>query len=240
MIVDKISLAIAFVAGLLSFLNPCVLPLIPGFLGYLSGVSLTGSSEGRRRIFWCSCFFVLGFASVFALLGVLLNTVLQQVSFAAREWLGRIGGTIIMVFGLSLLGLLEIPWLQSEHKVRLRSGMGLSAYVLSFAFGAVFAVSWTPCVGAILGSILVLAASRPTESFWLLLGYALGLGVPFLLTGLFASFAVKWIGRLARYLWVINRLTGVFLIVLGILVFTDNLAALVSGTFLNRELLRQI
>jgi len=238
--VDKVSLAIAFVAGLLSFLNPCVLPLIPGFLGYLSGVSLTQSFEGRRRIFLCSCFFVLGFASVFALLGVLLNTVLQQASFEAREWLGRIGGTIIMVFGLNLLGLLEIPWLQSEHKVRLKSGVRLSPYVLSFVFGTVFAVSWTPCVGAILGSILVLAASRPTESFWLLFGYALGLGVPFLLTGFFASFAGTLIGRVTRTLGIINRLTGIFLILLGILVFTDNLAALVNGTFLNQELLRRI
>ncbi|MDD5573625.1 MAG: cytochrome c biogenesis protein CcdA [Candidatus Omnitrophica bacterium] len=237
---DRISLVIAFGAGLLSFLNPCVLPLIPGFLGYLSGVSSTGFMEGRLRIFLCSCFFVLGFAAVFALLGVLLNTILQQISFTAREWLGRLGGTVIIVFGLHLLGLLEIPWLEKEHKVQLKSGMHLSPYVLSFVFGAVFAVSWTPCVGAILGSILALAANRPGESFWLLLSYALGLGIPFLLTGLFASFAAKLIGRLARYLWIIHRLTGVFLILLGILVFTDQLAVLVSGTFLNEELLRQI
>ncbi len=240
MTVDRISLAIAFGAGLLSFLNPCVLPLVPGFLGYLSGVSLAQTSAGRRRIFLCSCFFVLGFASVFALLGVLLNTVLQQVSFAAKEWLGRIGGIIIIVFGLNLLGLLEIPWLQREHGVRLRRGVQMSPYVFSFVFGAAFAVGWTPCVGAILGSILALAASRPAASFWLLLGYALGLGVPFLLTGLFASFTAKLIGGMNRHLGIINRLTGIFLILLGILVFTDNLAAFVSGTFMNRELLRQI
>jgi cytochrome c-type biogenesis protein len=238
--VDRATLVIAFSAGLLSFLNPCVLPLVPAFLGHLSGVSLSQSSAGRLKIFLCSVFFVLGFASIFALLGVLLNTVLRQVSFEAREWLGRIGGTVIIVFGLNLLGLLDIPWLQGEHKIQLKSRMGLPAYALSFVFGAVFAVSWTPCVGAVLGSILILAASRPAESFGLLLGYAIGLGMPFLATGLFVSFAGKLISGMNRYLGIVNRLTGVFLIFLGILVFTDNLAAVVSGTFLNQELLRRI
>src|SRR3989338_7702518 len=153
----EVSLIAAFIGGIVSFLSPCVLPLIPGFLAYLSGTSLGDtSSSARVKMFLNSLFFVLGFSVVFALLGVLLNTILSQSSYLIQEWLGRIGGIIIIIFALYLLGLLKLPFLEKEHKINVKKRFSIT-YVTSFVFGAAFAVGWTPCVGAILGAVLALA-----------------------------------------------------------------------------------
>lgn len=223
---EQVSLLAAFAAGLLSFANPCVLPLVPGFLGYLSGVSLTAPGN-RRKVFINSVFFVLGFSFIFALLGVLLNSVLEAASTTVRVALSRIGGVVIFLFGLQVLKLLHIPFLEKEHKFGLRSGAKPS-YAVSFLFGAAFAVGWTPCVGALLASVLALAATSAGRSFVLLSSYALGLGLPFLLVGLFSSEAVRWISKSARFFKYFNFLVGGFLVLLGILVFTGRLSALVD------------
>jgi len=182
-----ISLIIAFVAGIVSFLSPCVLPIIPGFLAYLSGVSLKeGKGRQRLEIFLNSVFFVLGFSVIFAALGVLLNTVLSGVAYEAQTWLARIGGAIVIAFGLYLTGILKIGFLEREHKFRVKRKFK-SRYVTSFVFGSAFAAGWTPCVGAALGAILGLAASDPGSAFSLLMAYSLGLGLPFLAVGLFAG-----------------------------------------------------
>ncbi|MBI2110725.1 cytochrome C biogenesis protein, partial [Candidatus Woesearchaeota archaeon] len=136
---------IAFGAGLISFLSPCVLPLIPGFLAYLSGT--TGKDSSRTHTFLNSIAFVLGFSLVFALLGVLLNTILENVSYSVQTWLSRIGGIIIIIFALSILGLIKIGFLQKEHKFHVKKKFSIS-YITSFVFGAAFAVGWTPCVSA--------------------------------------------------------------------------------------------
>jgi len=122
------------------------LPLVPGFLGYLSGVLLTETSRGTPKVFYHTVFFVLGFSCVFALLGVLLNTIFLNVSYTVKVWLGRTGGTIIILFGLYLLGLLRFRFLETEQKIPLK-GLSLPPTLFSFVFGAVFGVSWTPCVG---------------------------------------------------------------------------------------------
>ncbi|MCH8251489.1 MAG: sulfite exporter TauE/SafE family protein, partial [Planctomycetes bacterium] len=194
----EVSLVVAFVAGIVSFLSPCVLPIIPGFLAYLSGVSLQ-ESKGRRRlaIFINSVFFVLGFSVIFALLGVLLNTVLSGVAYEAQTWLARIGGAIVIVFGLYLTGLLRIGFLEREHKFRVTRKFQ-SRYMTSFVFGSAFAAGWTPCVGAALGAILGLAAINPGSAFSLLMSYSLGLGLPFLAVGLFASGAADIINKYAK------------------------------------------
>ncbi|MBI5051476.1 cytochrome C biogenesis protein [Candidatus Micrarchaeota archaeon] len=214
----------AFLAGLLSFLSPCVLPLIPAFLSYLSGVSLKEGNESgvRLKIFLNSLFFVLGFTLIFSIIGVILNGALGGVSYDVKLWLGRIGGVIIIVFGLFVMGLIRISFLEKEYKLRPHETK--YSYLTSFVFGASFAVGWSPCVGAILGSILTLAFTSPGSAFGLLFAYSLGLGVPFLITGAFTAQASSFIKAhigLMRYL---NLVVGVFLIVLGILVFTDNLA----------------
>lgn len=231
---DHISIFLVFGAGLFSFLNPCVLPLIPGFLGYLSGISAADSGSHQRKIFYNSVFFVLGFSCIFAFLGVLLNTVLRDVSFPVKTWSGRIAGVLIIIFGFRLLGLLKLGFLETEHKITLKTGLKPS-YLLSFVFGAVFAVSWTPCVGAILGSVLALAISSPGSSFLLLVAYALGMGIPFLFVGLFTSLAAKVIQKSAGFLKFLNIIAGFLLVIVGVFVFTGNLSLMAAKGALKSE-----
>lgn len=235
---NEVSFVIAFTAGLVSFLSPCVLPIIPGFLAYLAGASLNDKEAGRLSIFFTSVFFVFGFAAVFAVLGVILNTILEQVAYAAQVWLARAGGTIIIIFGLYLTGLLKLPFLEREYKFRITGQFG-SRYLTSFMFGAAFAAGWTPCVGAVLGGILGLAAAAPGSAFTLLFAYSLGLGIPFLLVGLFASRASSLIRRFAHFLIYINITFGIILIIIGILAFTQNLDRVANLELLNKFLLEQ-
>mgnify|MGYP001587400171 FL=1 len=223
------TLIVAFIAGIVSFVSPCILPLIPGFLAYLSGTS-TGQQGTRLKIFLNSVAFVLGFSVIFALLGVLLNTILERVSYNVQTWLSRIGGIIIILFALYILGLIKISFLEREHKFAVKKKFSIT-YVTSFVFGAAFAVGWTPCVSAILGSILALAVTKPSLSFILLLSYALGLGIPFLLVGLFTTQAISLINKSATVLKYFNIVVGVLLLILGILVFTNKLNVVANWFF---------
>jgi len=219
---NQLSYTFAFAAGLISFLSPCVLPLIPGFLAYLAGASTKEGGERRLSIFLSSVFFVLGFAAVFSLLGVLLNTALEAIAYDVQTWLARIGGALIIFFGLYLAGLIKIGFLEKEYRVRVKYKFS-SRHLTSFVFGAAFAVGWTPCVGAVLGAILGLAASEPGAAFGLLMAYSIGFGVPFLLVGLFTSQASALIARFGKYLKPINIVFGILLVLIGVLVFTQNL-----------------
>ena len=220
---SDITLLAVFIAGLLSFASPCVLPLVPGFLSYLGGVGLKdGEKASRLRVFLNAVAYVLGFVMVFSVLGVLLNGVLGAASYDVRIWLSRIGGAIIILFGLYMLGLIKLGFLQTEHRVKPGEGAKRS-YLFSFLFGASFAVGWSPCVGAILGAVLTLAATAPGQSFVLLFVYSLGLGIPFLLVGAFVAQARELIRKAGPYMQYFNYVAGALLIILGILVFTDNL-----------------
>lgn len=235
----------AFLGGIVSFLAPCVLPIIPGFLAYLAGASSADTAGGskRREIFLNSVFFVLGFGVVFALLGVLLNTILESVAYGVQEWLSRIGGAMIIFFGLYLVGLIKIPFLEREHKINVAAGAGAgrgagkakfaSRYVTSFLFGLAFAAGWTPCVGPALGVILGLAATAPGSAFLLLLTYAAGLGIPFLLVGAFTAQAGEFINRHAVGLKYLNIVFGILLLALGVLIFTQKLSLIANFDFLN-------
>jgi len=226
---------VAFIAGLVSFLAPCVLPLVPGFLVYLAGTSTREGAGKRWDIVLASILFVFGFSFVFSLLGVLLNTVLMAVSNGVQLWLSRAGGAIIIFFGLYLVGLIRIGWLEQEHKF---SVTGIrSKYLTSFIFGVAFAAGWTPCVGAALGAILGLAATEPALAFTLLLTYSAGLGLPFILTGLFASEAAGWIRKYSPVLHYVNIVFGILLIVIGILIFTQTLSLVADLPQLNGYLL---
>ena len=227
----------AFLGGLVSFLAPCVLPIIPGFLAYLAGASTTETGSKRKEIFINSIFFVLGFSVVFALLGVLLNTLLQNIAYEVQLWLSRIGGVMIIFFGLYLVRLIKIPFLEREYKFGVKIKFK-SRYATSFLFGLAFAVGWTPCVGPALGVILGLAAINPGSTFLLLLTYALGLGIPFLIVGAFTGQAVEFINRHAKGLKYLNIVFGVILLALGILIFTQKLTLIANFTFLNNILLR--
>ena len=234
---NDLNTAFAFLGGLVSFLSPCVLPIIPGFLAYLAGTSLSQSDTKRKDIFLNSVFFVLGFSLVFAVLGVLLNTVLAHAAYDVQTWLARVGGAIIIFFGLYLTGLIHIPFLEREYKFTISHKFS-SRFLTSFFFGAAFAAGWTPCVGAVLGGILGIAASAPGSAFALLFAYSVGLGVPFLVVGLFASQASALINRYAQVLQYISKAFGVLLIILGILAFTQSLSLVANFELLNRLLLK--
>lgn len=219
-----ITLAAAFVAGVLSFASPCVLPLVPGFLSYLGGVGLKeGEKASRMRIFLNAAAYVLGFVAVFSLLGAVLNGALGEASYDVRTWLSRIGGAIIILFGLYMLGLIKLGFLQSEHRAK-PGGVARRSYLFSFLFGASFAVGWSPCVGAILGAVLTLAATAPGESFVLLFAYSLGLGLPFLIAGAFIAQARGLIRKAGPFMQYFSYASGALLIILGILVFTGSLS----------------
>ena len=173
----------------------------------------------------------MGFSIIFSLVGVLLQSVLSNVAYTVQNWLGYIGGAIIILFGLYLLGLIKIGFLEREHKLKVKRKFKYS-YITSFLFGAAFAVGWTPCVGAVLGTILTLAITNPASAFKFLLSYSLGLGIPFLIVGLFTSRASKLIEKVVPKLKYFNYAFGVILILLGILVFTSQLSRIASVPFL--------
>ena len=221
----EITLIIAFLAGLASFLSPCVLPLVPAFVAYLSGTTASeikqDSAKARASVFINTLLFVIGFTFVFALLGALINSVLANISYALKDILAKVAGVIIVLLGLVLLGVIKPAFLQQEHKLRLK---GLKpSYVTSFLFGAAFAVGWTPCVGAILGVIFTLALTQPALAFAMLFAYGLGLGLPFLAVGAFTSTATELINKYQGLMKYVMVISGIILILLGILIFTNEL-----------------
>lgn len=232
---NGVSLWVAFAAGMVSFLSPCVLPIIPGFLAYLSGATIGKEPAKRGELFLNALFFVVGFSIIFAILGVLLNSILRGAAYDVQEWLSWIGGAIVIFFGIYLMGYLHIPFLEREHKFG-RVKKFSSRYLTSLVFGMAFAAGWTPCVGAALAAILGLAVSAPGTAFSLLLAYSLGLGVPFLVVGIFTASAANLINRYAGVVYYINIVFGIILVGLGILVFTQNVSLLGNFSVLNRFL----
>lgn len=231
----QITFFISFLAGIISFFAPCVIPLVPAFLGFLAGQKVEDVS--RWKLFGYTFMFVLGFGTVFSVMGVLLNSILSNVALTAQTWLGRIAGVIIILFGFYLLGFIKPEFLAKEHKFRIHRFR--SRALTSFVFGAAFAVGWTPCVGAVLGSILALAAAMPSDAFLLLFAYSLGLGIPFLIVGLFAHDFNRWIQRHTTFLKYFNIVVGLLITLLGVLVFTNKLAFIARYfSFLNKFLLK--
>ncbi|HEY5735670.1 MAG TPA: cytochrome c biogenesis protein CcdA [Nitrosopumilus sp.] len=239
----EVTILIALLAGLSSFIAPCILPMIPAFLAYISGTTLTelGSKNGtvlsinRANIILNTVFFVLGFSIVFSILGVIINSVLSNTVSEFVETLNMVGGVIIVAFGVFLLLSTKIRSLNVEKKFFPKNSK--SSYPMSFVFGLAFAVGWTPCVGPILGTILTLAATTPSVSFSLLLSYSLGLGIPFLLMGIFFSRATRVIRSMSKHLKYYNIVLGSFIIILGVLVFTNQLAYIANFPLLNELVL---
>ena len=240
----EITLAVAVLAGLGSFVAPCILPMIPAFLAYISGSTLSelnqkGGSQtitiNRTKIILNTVFFVLGFSVVFSTLGVIINSTLANSSGDLIQGFNQIGGIIIIGFGAFLLLSSKINKLNIEKKFIPKRSK--ASYPLSFVFGLAFAAGWTPCVGPILGTILTLAATTPSVAFNLLLAYSLGLGIPFVLMGVFFSRASKIIKAMSRHLKYYNLILGGFIILLGVLVFTNQLAYIANFPLLNELLL---
>jgi len=237
------TIVVALLAGLGSFVAPCILPMIPAFLAYISGTTVTeiGSKNGtvlavnRLNIILNTIFFVLGFSVVFSTLGVIINSVLSNTTGEITGTLNFVGGIIIISFGIFLFLSTKIRSLNVEKKFFPKNSK--SSYPMSFVFGLAFAVGWTPCVGPILGTILTLAATTPSLSFTLLLVYSLGLGIPFILMGVFFSRATRIIRSMTKHLKYYNVILGVFIIILGILVFTNQLAYIANFPLLNELVL---
>jgi cytochrome c-type biogenesis protein len=239
----EVTILVAMIAGLGSFVAPCILPMIPAFIAYISGTTITelGSKKGsvisinRSDIILNTVFFVLGFSIVFSALGVLINSILSNVAGDVLQSLNYIGGIIIIAFGLFMLLSTKIRALNVEKKFFPKKEK--SSYPLSFVFGLAFAAGWTPCVGPILGTILTLAATTPSVSFHLLLAYSIGLGIPFILIGVFFSRATRIIRAMSKHLKYYNLILGGFIIILGILVFTNQLAYIANFPLLNELVL---
>ena len=226
----------AFVAGLLSFLSPCVLPLVPGYVSLISGTNVDHAGEQRvmRSIMLHSVMFILGFSLVFVALGA-GATALGQALGRYRRDLTMIAGAVIIIFGLHLIGLLKIKLLYADK--RMHDVKGGSSPLGAFVVGFAFAFGWTPCIGPVLAGILTLAAAEETVSkgMGLLAIYSLGLAVPFLLTSLGVDRFLAFYGRFRRHLHAVEVVSGVLLIAIGALVLTGRFTVL-SGylSFLNR------
>jgi cytochrome c-type biogenesis protein len=219
------ALAIAAAAGVLSFLSPCVLPIVPPYLAYMAGTSLGEAADRNGRMLKAAAYFVLGLSTVFLLLG-LAASALGRVLLAHQREAAIAAGIVIVVFGLHFLGVLRIPLLAREARFEpgAAAGTALGAYV----FGLAFAFGWTPCIGPVLGAILALAAQGGSAGRGLVLmaAYALGLGVPFLLTALFLGRAMRLMAGIRRHMPAIERVTGVLLVGVGLLMLTGGFSDL--------------
>ena len=219
------AMTLAFLAGVISFLSPCVLPIVPPYLAYMSGISLSEGTDNNKvvSIFLPAVFFVLGLSTVFLILGFTASA-LGTVFLSYQDILITISGILVMGFGLHFLGILRIGFLEREARFEASSqnGSAFGAYVLGLAF----AFGWTPCIGPQLASILTLAASEGSvaRGTTLLGVYALGLGVPFLLVALFLSRLSATLTWLKRHMQIIERLMGLLLWTIGLMMLTGGFA----------------
>ena len=235
----QLSIPLALLAGVVSFLSPCVLPLIPGYVSMLSGASIEELKAGVgaglvRRVLTNSVAFVVGFSMVFVVLGA-SATWLGNSLLVHRGVFNVVAGVIIIIFGLHLTGLVKIPFLYRD--ARIDAGAPRRGVAGSFLLGFAFAFGWTPCIGPILTGILAIAATRDTvyQGMFLLAIYSAGLAIPFLLTALGLSQFLKFYGRFRKHLQVVEVASGVLLIAIGVLVAMNKFTVL-SGylSFLNR------
>ena len=225
---QQITLIAAFAAGFLSFVSPCVLPLIPGYISFVSGISVeemrgdVPPATSRLQVFLTSLAFVIGFSIVFVLLGA-SATAIGKLMFAKLPLLSKVAGGILIVFGLHTMGVFRLAFLETEkrvHSQRKPAGpLGAMLVGVAFAFG------WTPCIGPILGGILAIAGSKNSvaEGITLLAVYSLGLGIPFLLTSLAINQFFGAAKRIRRYYHGIELVSGALLIVIGVLIITGQL-----------------
>ena len=223
----------AFIAGIVSFLSPCVLPLVPGYISFMSGITLEELSKGaaKKLLFkkagLSSVFFVLGFSLVFTALGASATTA-GQFLVNHMEAASKIAGALIILFGLHTLGILPIQWLYYEKKFqpsKINPGQ-----IGSFVMGLAFAFGWTPCIGPILAAILAIAAAQETvvQGMTLLLVYSLGLGIPFILTGFSVNLFLQFFNRYKKFIRWGEIFAGILLLGIGGLIFSNKLAILIG------------
>ena len=218
---------IAFSAGLLSFLSPCVLPLIPSYVTFITGLSLDDVQHARRAALVHGLLFVLGFTLIFLALGA-GATMLGQTLLQYRDWISRIGGVVIIIFGLYLLGVLNIGFFSRERRVHLTDKP--VGYFGTLVVGIAFGAGWTPCLGPILSSILLYTSTQAdfARGMWLLLAYSLGLAVPFLLSAVAIERFTAFFQRMRKQMLWISRVSGAVMIVIGVMLVTNYFTVLAS------------
>ncbi len=227
---ESVSLLTAFLAGVISFISPCVLPIVPGYLSFISGINVAQFKEGAtppgimRRVLITSLSFVLGFSTVFVALGAAATLIVGGFLLRYKDELAIVGGLLVIVMGVHTVGLVRIPWLLYEKRAELRTRP--LSLVGAYAVGLAFAFGWTPCIGPILTGILALAAQRETvaEGVLLLSAYSAGLGIPFLLAALAINAFFRASARIRRHMRVVEVVSGVLLILVGLLLLTGKLS----------------
>lgn len=224
---SSLGLLIAFSAGLLSFLSPCVLPLVPSYVTFITGMSLEDLQRSRRNTFIHALLFVCGFTLIFLALGA-GATVFGQLMLRYRDWISRIGGVLVIIFGLYMLGVLNLGLLARDTRLHLANKpLGyLGTLVVGIAFGA----GWSPCIGPILGAILTMAANEADlqRGLLLLLTYSLGLAVPFLLAAVMVDRFLSVFAKLRHHMVWVNRIAGALLVLVGVLMVTNRFTMLAS------------
>lgn len=233
---ENISYVVALVAGILTYLSPCLLPMIPAFIAYITGVSFSDFKDGnkrgevRRKTIAHALLFIAGFSLIFVILG-LTATLLGRALFHYQKFIRIAGGILIMLFGLQLAGILKLDFLVKERKFSVATKS--ASYLSSFLIGVTFAAAWTPCAGPILGSILVLAGARANVVIGakLLTAYSIGIAIPFFITALLVNTFLEHVNKLQKILNVFNKIGGIFLVVAGFLMATNYLAVISEKLF---------
>lgn len=227
----NLGILVALLGGVLSFLSPCVLPLVPSYLGFITGLSVDEMSSRRRVAMVHAVLFVLGFTLVFMLLGAGATTIGRAFKFYS-EWIARAGGLLIIFFGLYLLGVIKLGALDMEKRLHLQKKP--VGYLGTFLVGVAFGAGWTPCIGPVLGGILTMAATEADlERGMVLLGaYSFGLALPFLAAAWAADRFFGWFQRFRRYMPWVQRISGAILVLVGVLLATGQFTRL--ATWLQR------
>jgi cytochrome c-type biogenesis protein len=223
---ESVSVFVSFTAGLLSVASPCLLTLVPVYLAYLSGVSLSDDSNERRRlrVLLNAVVFCAGFTVIFVLMGA-SATFLGSILLQHQRIIRKVGGALVVLFGLFSSGLIRLPFLDQERRMQVSGNQG---YLRSFVVGMAFAAGWSPCVGPILGSVLLYAGTRDTvwQGIGLLAAYSAGISVPFILLGASLGQASKMLDKLRSHSRTISIVSGVFLVLLGVGIYFDLLKVL--------------
>ncbi|MBI2266122.1 MAG: cytochrome c biogenesis protein CcdA [Armatimonadetes bacterium] len=230
---ENLTLFTAFIGGLVTFVSPCVLPLIPAYLSFISGVSIDemrgteNKVQTTKHVALNALCFIAGFTMIFVILGASAS-YLGKLLLIHRDVVGKVGGALVILFGLHTMGILRIKFLYYEKTFKVQQGSG--GFIKSFLMGLAFAAGWTPCIGPVLSAILVLAAKQNSmlTGIFLLLAYSLGLSVPFFLAGLGINTFFGFFNKVKKYFRVVEFCAGVLLIFVGVLIFTDNLQTVFS------------
>jgi len=231
--INQIGLFAAFSAGLLSFVSPCVLPLVPSYISYISGLSIEQLSKAedrgrfRKEIIVNSLLFISGFSAVFIAFGASASLV-GQMLITYQDFVRKLGGVLIIIFGLYLLGILNLSFLATEKRFHFKSRP--AGYLGSVLVGVAFAAGWTPCVGPVLGTILLYASTTDSllNGVALLSAYSLGLGLPLFATALGVDRFLAYFKQVRAYLWGVSAVCGVFLIIVGVLIYANSLTIITS------------